>query len=89
MAPARFSLRMVSRMAPGAIRGASRKPLPRTSPRLFGLDLAVARRGAWPLQLPDHYPADGAHLAEYAKLAGTAEGFARYCEQYVTVKRAA
>jgi hypothetical protein len=43
----------------------------------------------WPLRMPDHYPADGAHLAEYAKTAATAEGFARYCEQHVYVKKAA
>jgi glutaconate CoA-transferase subunit A len=49
----------------------------------------VAPRGAWPLQLLDHYAADGAHLAEYARMAATADGFARYCEQHVYVKRAA
>lgn len=51
--------------------------------------IAEAPRGAWPLQLLDHYPADGAHLAEYARMAATADGFARYLEQYVHVKRAA
>jgi glutaconate CoA-transferase, subunit A len=51
--------------------------------------VAVAERGAWPLPLLDHYPADGAHLADYAKLAATAEGFARYLDSYVHVKRAA
>jgi glutaconate CoA-transferase subunit A len=51
--------------------------------------IAVAPRGAWPLQLLDHYPADGAHLAEYARMAATADGFARYLEQHVYVKRAA
>src|ERR1051325_1318119 len=60
-----------------------------TVPGFYVETVAVAPRGAWPLQLPDHYPADGAHLAEYARMAATAEGFARYCEQYVYVKRAA
>src|SRR5881227_2307755 len=60
-----------------------------TVPGFYIETVAVAERGAWPLQLPDHYPADGAHLAEYAKLAATAEGFARYCEQHVYVKKAA
>src|ERR1043165_1014761 len=60
-----------------------------TVPGFYIETIAVAPRGAWPLHLLDHYPADGAHLAEYAKAAATAEGFARYCEQYVHVKKAA
>lgn len=60
-----------------------------TVPGFYVDTIAVAPRGAWPLQLLDHYPTDGAHLAEYAKLAATAEGFARYCEQHVYAKRAA
>src|SRR5205085_11260987 len=60
-----------------------------TVPSFYIETVAVAPRGAWPLQLLDHYPADGAHLAEYAKAAASAEGFARYCEQYVYVKKAA
>jgi glutaconate CoA-transferase subunit A len=51
--------------------------------------VAVAPRGAWPLGLPDHYPADGAHLAEYARMAATAEGFAQYLDRYVYARRAA
>ena len=51
--------------------------------------VAVAPRGAWPLPLAEHYPADDAHLAEYARLAATAEGFATYLERYVYEKRAA
>jgi glutaconate CoA-transferase, subunit A len=51
--------------------------------------IAVAPRGAWPLPLPSHYPADAVHLAEYVKLAATPEGFAHYLERYVYAKRAA
>ena len=51
--------------------------------------VAVAPRGAWPLRLAEHYPADAAHLAEYARLAATPEGFARYLEQHVYGRRAA
>jgi len=51
--------------------------------------VAVVENGAWPLSLPDHYPADDAHLAEYARLAKTAEGFARYLDEYVYEKQAA
>jgi glutaconate CoA-transferase subunit A len=60
-----------------------------TVPGFYVETIAVAPRGAWPLQLLDHYPADGAHLAEYAKLAATAEGFARYLDQHVYAKKAA
>jgi glutaconate CoA-transferase subunit A len=51
--------------------------------------VAVAPRGAWPLPLPDHYPADEAHLAEYAQLAATPEGFSGYLDRYVYARRAA
>lgn len=51
--------------------------------------VAVAPRGAWPLSLADHYPADAPHLAEYARLAATPEGFAGYLERHVHGRRAA
>jgi glutaconate CoA-transferase subunit A len=56
----------------------------------FYLDaIAVAPKGAWPLALADHYTADTAHLAEYARLATTADGFAAYLDRYVHAQRAA
>ena len=51
--------------------------------------VAVAERGAWPLPLPGHYAADHAHLADYARLAATAEGFDRYLDLHVHAQRAA
>ena len=54
-----------------------------TLPGFYVEAVAVAPRGAWPLALPDHYPIDGAHVAEYARLAATAEGFAAYLQRYV------
>ena len=51
--------------------------------------VAVAQNGAWPLPLPDHYPADIGHLADYARLARTDEGFARYLDEHVHDQRAA
>jgi glutaconate CoA-transferase, subunit A len=51
--------------------------------------IAVAANGCWPLGLPDHYAPDLAHLAEYAKLAATPEGFTQYLDQYVHARRAA
>ncbi|MFZ0774986.1 MAG: CoA transferase [Xanthobacteraceae bacterium] len=60
-----------------------------TLPGFYVEAVAVAPRGAWPLPLPDHYPIDGAHVAEYAKLAATPEGSAEYLDRYVYEKRAA
>ena len=51
--------------------------------------IAVAPKGAWPLGLADHYPADAAHLAEYARMAASAEGFAAYLDRHVHAQRAA
>ncbi len=51
--------------------------------------VAVTPKGAWPLGLADHYAPDAAHLAEYARLAATAEGFAQYLQRYVHEQRAA
>jgi glutaconate CoA-transferase subunit A len=60
-----------------------------TLPGFYVDAVAVAPNGAWPLPLPDHYAADGAHLAEYAKFAATAEGFKDYLDRYVYEKRVA
>jgi glutaconate CoA-transferase subunit A len=60
-----------------------------TLPGFYVEAIAIAPRGAWPLPLPDHYPADGEHLAEYARLAATEQGFTEYLDRYVYEKRAA
>src|SRR5262245_38595482 len=60
-----------------------------TLPGFYVEAVAVAERGSWPLGLPDFYGADADHLAAYARLAGTAEGFAEYLDKYVYEKRAA
>jgi hypothetical protein len=39
--------------------------------------------------LPDHYRSDTEHLALYARMAATAEGFAEYLDRYVYEKKAA
>ncbi len=44
---------------------------------------AQAKRGAWPLGVPELYDADDAHLMRYAKAAKTREGFRRYLEEFV------
>jgi glutaconate CoA-transferase subunit A len=60
-----------------------------TLPGFYVESIAVAPRGAWPLPLPDHYAWDEDHLKEYARLAASDEGFAKYLEQYVYDRRAA
>jgi glutaconate CoA-transferase subunit A len=60
-----------------------------TLPGFYVETIAVAESGCWPLGLPDHYGADLAHLAEYARMAATADGFARYLDQHVHARRAA
>src|SRR6516162_7243905 len=59
-----------------------------TLPGFYVESIAVAERGTWPMGLPDFYPADSDHLAEYARMAATAEGFADYLERYVYERRA-
>ena len=54
-----------------------------TLPGFYVEAVALVPRGAWPLPLPDRYGIDAAHMAEYARLAATAEGFAQYLDRYV------
>ena len=60
-----------------------------TLPGFYVEAIAVAQNGCWPLGLPDHYAADLAHLGEYARLAATEDGFARYLDEFVYVRHAA
>jgi glutaconate CoA-transferase subunit A len=47
--------------------------------------LAPAKRGAWPLGIPELYDIDDAHLAHYARAARTREGFQRYLDEFVCI----
>lgn len=60
-----------------------------TLPGFYVESIAIAERGAWPLPLPDHYAVDAEHVALYAEMATTSEGFAEYLDRYVYEKRAA
>jgi glutaconate CoA-transferase, subunit A len=51
--------------------------------------IAVAPKGAWPLGLADHYGTDAAHLADYARMAASGDGFAAYLDRHVHAQRAA
>lgn len=46
---------------------------------------APAKRGAWPLGIPQVYDIDDAHLAQYARAARTREGFQRYLDEFVCI----
>lgn len=54
-----------------------------TIPSLYVSTIAQVAKGAWPIGLFGRYPADAAHLAEYARLAKTASGFQRYLDEHV------
>jgi glutaconate CoA-transferase subunit A len=54
-----------------------------TIPAFYVSAIAEVRNGAWPIGLAGSYPADAAHLAEYARLARTAAGFQRYLDEHV------
>jgi glutaconate CoA-transferase subunit A len=45
--------------------------------------VAPAKRGAWPLGIPEVYDIDDAHLAHYAKAAKTRAGFQKYLDEFV------
>ncbi len=58
-------------------------------PALYVGAVAVAPRGAWPLNLWDQYAIDEAHIRQYCEMARTPDGFARYLDDYVYPRRAA
>jgi glutaconate CoA-transferase, subunit A len=60
-----------------------------TLPGFYVQSVAVVERGCWPLPLPEHYAWDAEHLKEYAALAATEEGFAKYLDKYVYERKAA
>lgn len=51
---------------------------PGTLPSLYVSAVAPAKKGAWPLGLPDHYEVDSTELQAYAKAAKTGNGFEDY-----------
>src|SRR6185437_2161922 len=59
------------RLAPGTISGT------------YVDGVALAERGAWPIALLDEYGFDAAHMAEYARLARSEDGFRAYLDRYV------
>jgi len=60
-----------------------------TIPGLYVDAIAPAKRGAWPLGVPGLYERDDAHLARYAGVAKTPDGFAAYLNDHVMPRIAA
>jgi glutaconate CoA-transferase subunit A len=60
-----------------------------TLPGLYVSAVAPVREGAWPVGLAGCYEPDRQHLARYAELAASEEGFARYLTEYLRAERAA
>jgi glutaconate CoA-transferase subunit A len=58
-------------------------------PAIYVEAAAVAPRGAWPLGLDGHYDIDEAHFRRYGELARTADGFARYLDEFVHQRKQA
>jgi glutaconate CoA-transferase subunit A len=54
-----------------------------TIPALYVSAVQEVEQGAWPVGLRRAYPPDREHLRRYAELAASADGFARYLDQYV------
>jgi len=60
-----------------------------TIPGLYVTAIAQAQNGAWPLGVPHFYERDNEHLAVYADMARTQDGFDAYIDQWVTRATAA
>ena len=84
---ARRSLVTVERVVPGSLLEDERLAAG-TIAATYVEAVAVAERGAWPLRLLDEYPADPAHLADYARLARTEDGFRAYLDRFVFARAA-
>ncbi len=61
------------------------KLAPGVVPAIYVNRIAVAKQGAWPIGLPEHYGADDAALSRYVQSARTEEGFRRYLDEWLEV----
>ncbi len=62
---------------------------PGTIPGLYITAIARAQKGAWPLGVPHLYERDHEHLALYAQMARSQDGFDAYTDQWVMQRTAA
>ena len=63
------------------------KLVPGVVPAIYISRIALARQGAWPIGLPEHYGADDAALSRYVQSAKTEEGFRRFLDEWLDVSR--
>jgi len=59
------------------------KLAPGVVPAIYVSRIALAKQGAWPIGLPEHYGADDAAIARYVQSAKTEEGFRRFVEEWL------
>ena len=64
-------------MAPGVV------------PAIYVSHIALAKQGAWPIGLPEHYGPDDAAISRYVQSAKTEEGFRRFLDEWLGVAEAA
>ncbi len=65
------------------------KLAPGVVPAIYVSRVALAKQGAWPVGLPEHYGADDAAISRYVQSAKTEEGFRRYLDEWLDVKEVA
>jgi len=56
---------------------------PGVVPAIYVSRIALARRGAWPIGLPEHYGSDDAAISRYVQEAKTEDGFRRFLDQWL------
>ena len=59
------------------------KLVPGVVPAIYVSRIALAKQGAWPVGLPEHYGADDAAISRYVQSAKTAEGFSRFIDAWL------
>ena len=59
------------------------KLVPGVVPAIYVNRIALAKQGAWPVGLPEHYGCDDAALSRYVQSAKTEEGFRRYLDEWL------
>ena len=59
------------------------KLAPGVVPAIYVNRIALAKQGAWPIGLPEHYGSDDAAISRYVQSAKTEEGFRRYLDEWL------
>ncbi len=61
------------------------KLAPGVVPAIYVSRIALARQGAWPIGLPEHYGSDDAAISRYVQSAKTEDGFRRFLDEWLGV----